>query len=477
MSYNITKSNTVTIGTIADGTYDNTATSLTLVGRNFSNYGQFMTNNLVRLLENSAYNVSPSNPLAGQLWWDTGTSRLKVYTGSDFKNVGSCTSQATAPTTTVAGDLWWDSAEEQLYIYNGANPYSIAGWILVGPAYKKTNGKSGAIWEQIQASDDSFKNVVSIYLDGVRTAIISDEAFTPKVAITGYTSVQVGYTMSTTNTVWGTANNASYLGNQPAANYLRSDTSDSTDGALTIANNSGLTVGLSSNLQITTTTGGDASIKNTKSNGDINFYANVAGTNTLAFGIDGATGTAALLSATLSGSLTLASGASVTGALNVTGTGSYSGALTAPTQSVGTADTTVATTEFVINNSGFLKNKIYSGTSGAAATTYIEVNQEAGATPANLTIKVGNVSVATASNVGINLANGATAVTQAVSHQSNIALHQHFGNSYPGDSKIATTNYVARSTEYWSGSAKFVSTLEPNVAIGSDGDFWFQIEA
>ena len=140
MSYNITKSNTVTIGTIADGTYDNTATSLTLVGRNFSNYGQFMTNNLVRLLENSAYNVSPSNPLAGQLWWDTGTSRLKVYTGSDFKNVGSCTSQATAPTTTVAGDLWWDSAEEQLYIYNGANPYSIAGWILVGPAYKKTNG-------------------------------------------------------------------------------------------------------------------------------------------------------------------------------------------------------------------------------------------------------------------------------------------------------------------------------------------------
>jgi hypothetical protein len=31
MSYNITKSNTVTIGTIADGTYDNTATSLTLV--------------------------------------------------------------------------------------------------------------------------------------------------------------------------------------------------------------------------------------------------------------------------------------------------------------------------------------------------------------------------------------------------------------------------------------------------------------
>jgi len=64
MSYTITRTNGTSLGTIADGTFNNTATSLTLVGRNYSNYGQIMTNTLVRLLENSSYNISPSNPLS-----------------------------------------------------------------------------------------------------------------------------------------------------------------------------------------------------------------------------------------------------------------------------------------------------------------------------------------------------------------------------------------------------------------------------
>ena len=82
MSYIIRKTNGTTLGTILDGTLDTAATSLSLVGRNYSNYGQVMTDNLVSMVENFAYNISPSNPLAGQLWYDTGTSRLKVYTGT-----------------------------------------------------------------------------------------------------------------------------------------------------------------------------------------------------------------------------------------------------------------------------------------------------------------------------------------------------------------------------------------------------------
>ena len=149
-----------------------------------------------------------------------------------------------------------------------------------------------------------------------------------------------------------------------------------------------------------------SSIKNTKSSGDINFYANVGGTNTLAFGIDGATGTASLLSATLSGNLTLASGATVTGSLDVTGSGSFTGNLTAPTQASGVADTTVATTEWVKNNSGFQSNKIYSG-----ASTYIEVN-DAGA--GNALVVIDGATVATASASGFNLMSGATAVTTEI---------------------------------------------------------------
>ena len=462
MSYIIRKTNGTTLGTILDGTVDTSHTSLTLVGRNYSNYGQIMTDNLVKLTENFAYDISPSNPLGGQLWWDTSANLLKVYTGSYFKIISSATAQNSstlgAPITTVAGDIWWDTYADQLYVYDGSTPYAVAGWKLVGPTWSKVHGKGGAIWEQIEDTLSAMHSVVSMYIDGTRTGIISQSSeFTPLVAIAGFTTIKTGYNIHSGETFWGTANNASYLGGVIATNYLRTDINNSSTGTLTIVNNGGVTVGLTSNLQITTTTAGDVAVRNTKTNGDINFYAAVAGVDTLAFGIDGATGTASLLSATLSGSLSLAAGATVTGALTVTGTGSYSGDLTAPTQLAGTVDTTVATTEYVVNNSGFLKNKIYQGNS------YVEI-LDVGTGSANLVID--GASVMTASASGVNLKNGAVAITQPQTYQS------------AGNAAIATTEYVGTAGQWWGGSAKIVSTDAPNAGVNDagthDGDFWFQ---
>ena len=471
MSYTITKTDGTTLGTILDGTINTSFTSLTLIGRNYANYGQLIANDLVKLVENFAYSSEPSNPLAGQLYWNTSDKRLRVYTGTAFKIVSSCTAQSSAPTTTVAGDLWWDTTNQQLYIYNGTDPYSAAGWILVGP---QRNG-SGAIWEQITDNASIVHDVLSIKLDNARTSIVSlDSEFTPASSIPGYATIKTGINANTSvgsATFWGLANNSSYLGAIPAASYLRNDIDATTTGNLTIAKNGGLTVGLSSNLQITTATNGDVNLKNTKNNGDINFYANVAGTNTLAFGIDGATGTAALLSATLSGSLTLAAGATVTGALNVTGAGSFSGDLTAPTQAAGDSSTKVATTAFVVNNSGFLTNKIYApGIDPTASTTYIDVNDTG---TGNASVVMDGVTVATASSTGFNLQNGATAVTQTDTYNGS------------GNARIATTQFVKTASTWWGNashrSAKWVSTDEPNPGVNdvgsNNGDFWFQREA
>ena len=468
MSYTITKTNGTTLGTILDGTINTSFTSLTLIGRNYANYGQLIANDLVALLENFAYSSSPSNALAGQLWWNTSDQRLRVYTGTAFKVISSATVASSAPTGAISGDLWFDTTYSQLYVYDGAS------FILVGP---ERNG-SGAVWEQITDSTAVVHDVLSIKLNNARTSIVSrDSEFTPATAIIGYTTIKAGINANTSvgsATFHGLANNSSFLGGQPAASYLRNDIDATTTGNLTIAKNGGLTIGLSSNLQITTATNGDINIKNTKSNGDINFYSNVSGTNTLSFGIDGATGTAALLSATLSGSLTLASGATVTGALNVTGTGAFSGNLTAPTQLAGTADTTVATTAFVVNNSGFLTNKIYApGITPSASTTYIAVNDTG---TGNAEIVMDGTTVATASSAGFNLQNGATAVSQTI--VTPTAYHQYFANtSAVGNARVATGQYVSLATQYWGGSAKFVSTAAPDNAVGKDGDFWFQREA
>ena len=40
------------------------------------------------MLENFANPGVPFNPLAGQIWWDTATARLNVYTGTNWTTGG-----------------------------------------------------------------------------------------------------------------------------------------------------------------------------------------------------------------------------------------------------------------------------------------------------------------------------------------------------------------------------------------------------
>ena len=460
MSYTIIKTNGTTLGTILDGTINTSFTSLTLIGRNYANYGEIIANDLVALAENFAFSSSPPNPLAGQLWFDTnGGGRLKVYTGSQFKVISSATVSSSEPAGAISGDLWFDTVYSQLYVYDGSS------FILVGP---ERNG-SGAVWEQITDNAAIVHDVLSIKLNNARTSIISrDSEFTPANAIAGFTTIKAGINANTsigTGTFWGTANNSSYLGGIPAANYFNATTGGTSQGAVTIATNSGLTVGLSSNLELTTTTAGGVSFKATKNNQDIDFYANVAGTNTSVLNLDGATGNATLVAASITGDLTVGDDLLVTGDLAVSGTGAFTGNLTAPTQAAGTSDTTVATTAFVVSGlSGLFPYKIYNG------TTHVWTDAS------SVNIVVSGTTVATAGTSGFNLQNGATAITQTL--VTPTAYHQYFANtSAVGNARVATGQYVSLATQYWSGSAKFVSTAEPDNAVGKDGDFWFQREA
>lgn len=443
MSYVITLPNGTTLGTVLDGTINNTATSLTLVGRNYSGYGQIIQNDLVALLVNFAYSTSPSNPQTGQIWYDTGNSIAKVWTGSEWKNIGSCTSSATAPSSTIPGDLWWDSVNKQLYVYDGTSPYSATGWIQVGPGYSVVNGKSTAIRETINdgATDQP---VTSLYLDGVRTAIISATNFTPNVAISGFTTIQAGYNMNSSYVIYGTANNASYLGAQPAANYFLNNINNSGTGTLSIVNNSGLTAGTfgqfvanisSNNVSLHNTVSGSLRLVN---QGNVALTVSAAGQITV--NTDPAV------------ALGVATKQYVDNKFNDT---VLYGIPTAPTAPAGTSNLMLATTEFVTSGlSGLYPYKIYKNNSWVWMDT----------TSANVVIA--GATVATASASGFNLYNGATAITQGQTYATS------------GNSLVATTQFVKTATTWWGGSAKFVSNAAPNPGVNdvgsNDGDFWFQ---
>ena len=286
MAYTVNKTNGSVLTTIADGTIDNTS-DLTLIGKNYSGYGELLNENLVKLMENFANSSQPTSPLGGQLWWDTTNTLLKVYTGSGFKVISGSTASASAPSGATTGDLWWDTANTQLRVYNGSS------WTLVGPSSTAAQGTSGALVETVTDNLGSSHVVVKLYVgDSVVGIISKDSSFTPQSAITGFASINPGIQLSTSIsgiTFKGDATNAQLLDSLDSTQCLRSDANDTTSGTLGIVNDTGLTVGADNDIKLSVT-GSDGYIANQTSDGDIIFRVNksVGGVTTAAT-IDGAT--------------------------------------------------------------------------------------------------------------------------------------------------------------------------------------------
>ena len=176
MAYTINLTDGSIFATIADGTI-NTSSSMTLVGKNYAGYGEFLDENFIHLLENASNTTAPSAPLTGQIWWDSANDNLNVYSGSAWKRIGGATSQSTAPSgaVSVAGDLWYDTTNAQLKVYTGS------AWLLVGPAFTAGTGTTGAIVDTIVDNTAVSHVVIKFYVEDSIVSIMSkDAAFTPQ---------------------------------------------------------------------------------------------------------------------------------------------------------------------------------------------------------------------------------------------------------------------------------------------------------
>ena len=291
MAYTINLTNGNILATIADGTINSTASSLTLIGKNYAGYGTFFNDNLVHLLENASNGTAPTTPLTGQLWWDT-AGNLKVYTGSAFKTLGSIIAANAKPTGSVTGNSWWDTINQQFYVYD-PNYASNQGWALIGPAATAAQGTSGAIVGSISDNAGNLAThvAVNVYVSSTLVGIFSKDSYTPSAVISGFTTIYPGLNLSSTlaNTkVWGTAYTADQLGGVVAANYARTDTNTTFTAPVTISSASGLYIGSSSNFNFNLN-GNVAQINNTINNANIAIRANTAGSYVNSILIDGIT--------------------------------------------------------------------------------------------------------------------------------------------------------------------------------------------
>ena len=83
MAYTVNKFDGTLIATVEDGTIDNT-TNLRFIGKNYAGYGEIQNENFLHMLENFAGGSAPSRPVAGQMWYDSASAKLKFYDGSKF---------------------------------------------------------------------------------------------------------------------------------------------------------------------------------------------------------------------------------------------------------------------------------------------------------------------------------------------------------------------------------------------------------
>ena len=302
MAYTINKTDGTILATIVDGTINTTATNLTLIGKSYSGWGENLNENLVKLLENSASTSAPTTPLRGQLWFDTNTGQLKVYNGSQFEPAGGAQPSTSVPTSPGQGDLWLDSTNDQVFVYTGdSRSHQVNDkWELLGPVHTASQGESGFVIETI-ASSGGDKVVSSMYANSTRVAILSKETFTPSVSQTGFASIKAGLTLNSTlsavfegtNTsaafvdVSGTTNSSASL--VAGGNFLRADASDTTTGALTIDNDTGVIIGDSQDLTISVSSN-DVTFAQTEQDKDMIFTVNDGGVTTEVMRLQGAIG-------------------------------------------------------------------------------------------------------------------------------------------------------------------------------------------
>lgn len=278
MAYAIDRYNNTLLTTVEDGTVDQT-TDLKFIGKNYAGYGEIQNENFLFLLENFSGANQPSRPISGQVWFDSGTSKLKFYDGTQWRTTGGAEVGSTQPTGLANGDFWWDTGNDQLYVYNGTN------FVLIGP---QNAGEGVTQMQSLEVLDttSATRGIIAAVIEDETIYVISPTQFDLNASQTalkaqGFDRIVKGITLRNTKLATagvtseadrfhGTATNAEKLGGISAANYVQTGAGNTVFASAVETPDSGLLVGDSQDFQFKIDSNGfDGVIQNITNNGTI----------------------------------------------------------------------------------------------------------------------------------------------------------------------------------------------------------------
>jgi len=204
MSYIIRKSDGTVLTTIQDGLVDQEVSSLSIIGKNVSGFGQYQNDNYLWLMEHFAFTQEPRSSMTGQIWFNSnpGVMRPFVNDGDSWRPLGvTLYSNTTTDTTSNVngmpftasqpGDFWYKSDDRQLYINTTATGYQLIGPERV-PGFLETKMRSTKIYDISGVGHP----VIETLIDGELVSIMSKKTFatTSSVAAIGFPNVYRGIT-------------------------------------------------------------------------------------------------------------------------------------------------------------------------------------------------------------------------------------------------------------------------------------------
>lgn len=273
MAYILNKSNGAQLTILNDGVTDNLLTSLTLVGKNVSNFGEAQNQNFIRMLENfansSAVGGQPRSPITGQIWFDTNAlvNRPLVFDGASWRPIAisiydttttnSIINSASNPnypfSATKPGDFWVDSANKQLYIVTN----TLSEVTLIGPEQVAGFGATRMISTKMFDINGIGYPVIQTVLNGEVISIHSTATFdtTTTNQVSGFPKVYRGLTFKNynTSTRYSTSTNDTViygLHDQLDTSYPRKNQNEHIQGSWYIDTGSQLNFGTSSESNI-----------------------------------------------------------------------------------------------------------------------------------------------------------------------------------------------------------------------------------
>ena len=311
-----------------------------------------------------------------------------------------------------------------------------------------------------------------MYVGNTRVAIVSKETFTPSVSQSGFAEIKAGLTLNSTlsavfegSTTSASAVDVSGTTNTSATviaggNFLRADAADTTTGALTINNNTGLILGTASELTVSVASN-DITVAQTSQDKDLKFTVNDGGVTKTPLQLTGADG-----------------GVDITGDVTITGNLNISGEYNASSSVINTYDD--AFIKLNNGNSEADSGIIVETSDTDDARLFYDVSENRWSAGENQSysplIRLADaVADGNANKEKVLKTTAAGLVT--VTNINLAAVGSAITTSDTSSVSVPTIGQVATFGNLWGGSAKTVSTSAPTGSDGDNGDFWFVREA